>query len=137
MKKKNGFTLIELLAVLIILGLIAIITIPRVSEQIESSKKSTIKASVLSYTKTIKEYILQNQLNKIEINLSGTYLINSNGYLVQNTTIHEIKFEGEKPKGGSLVFNDNEITSGCVTLNKYKVTFQYGEINSVVKGSCE
>ena len=50
MKKKNGFTLIELLAVIIILGVIMLIAIPSVTQQITNSRKN-------SYIDTANAYI--------------------------------------------------------------------------------
>ena len=47
--KNKGFTLIELLAVIIVLGLIAIITVPKINDQIEQSKKNLSKTSAASY----------------------------------------------------------------------------------------
>jgi prepilin-type N-terminal cleavage/methylation domain-containing protein len=50
MRRKNGFTLIELLAVIIILGVIMLIAIPSVTQQITNSRKN-------SYVDTAQQYI--------------------------------------------------------------------------------
>ena len=39
MRKNKGFTLVELLAILVILGLIALATIPNISKQVKESEK--------------------------------------------------------------------------------------------------
>ena len=47
--KKNGFTLVELLAVVVILGIIMVISIPAVTKWIDSSKvesKESMKKNV-------------------------------------------------------------------------------------------
>ena len=134
--KNKGFTLVELLAVIVILGLIAVITVPKINEQIESSKSKAVKASALSYKKTIDEYLLHQQMNNDEITLNGTYTVTNEGKLTQNTTTINITFDGEKPKGGSLVYNNNELISGCITLNKYKIEFTNGTFSSITKGTC-
>ena len=59
--KTKGFTLIELLAVIIILGLIAIITIPKINKQIDQSKSNIAKTSTQSYIKVIDEYFDGNE----------------------------------------------------------------------------
>lgn len=43
MNRKNGFTLVELLAVIIILGLLAVIVIPNVQESLGKSKEKLLK----------------------------------------------------------------------------------------------
>ncbi len=55
MKKNNkGFTLIEILAVVIILGILLIITIPAVSRYILNSNKSSYAADVHAWIETAK-----------------------------------------------------------------------------------
>ena len=134
--KTKGFTLIELLAVIIILGLIAVITTPKINEQINKSRKNISKTSAQSYIKVIDEYLLHEQMNKNKIILNGTYTINENGSLTKESETHEIKFNGEKPKG-TLTFIENEIQSGCVQINKYKTTIENGNIKDTEKGTCE
>ena len=47
--KNKGFTLIELLAVIVIIALVAIITIPIVGNIVEGAKKSAAKDSAYGY----------------------------------------------------------------------------------------
>ncbi len=53
MKKKNGFTLIELLAVIIILGVIMLIAIPSVTQQITNSRKNSYIDTASSYVSAV------------------------------------------------------------------------------------
>lgn len=135
--KTKGFTLIELLAIIILLGLIAVITIPNINNQIEKSKKALAKTSAAQYKKAVDEYVLSQKINKIKIELNGQYNIDSNGFLYNNDYMYRISFSGEKPKNGSLNYINNEITDGCITINKYKITFENGEISNTEKGECE
>ena len=56
MQNKKGFTLIELLAVIVVLAIIALITVPQVLGFTDSARKGAAKTSVLNYI----EYDLQN-----------------------------------------------------------------------------
>jgi len=135
--KTKGFTLIELLGIIIILGLIAVITIPRINEQIENSKKNIAVNSALSYKKAIDEYTLHQQMNKNNIELEGTYNIDENGYLYNEENTYEISVNGTKPTNGTLTYDNSELSSACITINKYKITFTNGEISNTEKGTCE
>ena len=43
--KKNGFTLVELLAVIVILGVILVVAIPKILNVIDASKEDAIKST--------------------------------------------------------------------------------------------
>ena len=136
LKSNKAFTLVELLAVIIIIGLIAVITLPKISDSLEESKKNLSKTSAQGYAKTIDEYVLKKQMNKEKINLNGEYNIDENGNLYNSFVEYNLEYKGQKPKSGTLTFFDNELQSGCITINKYKVTIENGEVVSSEKGSC-
>ena len=56
MKRKYGFTLIELLAVIVILGLIALMTVPVVMRTISDSEKKTMRNSGYGLVEAAKIY---------------------------------------------------------------------------------
>lgn len=133
---KKGFTLIEVLAVIAILSLLAILIIPNVSKTLEDSKKEITKDNVYALTKSIEKYIYQKMMNKETIKLTGTYQIENNT-LKNDTETHIIEYTGTKPKNGTLTFINDEIISGCITIDKYKITLQNNEITEIIKGNCE
>ena len=55
--KKKGFTLIELLAVLVLLAIIALITIPIVIRTINNSEEQAEKKSILGYARAVEDDI--------------------------------------------------------------------------------
>ena len=134
---KKAFTLIELLAVIIIIGVIAVITLPKISDSLENSKKNIVQASAYGYKKTINQYILDQELNKNKIKLDGTYNIDNNGNLYNESIEYSVSNDGKKPKNGVLVYNQNELVSGCISIDKYKATIENGEVTNIEKGTCQ
>ena len=87
MRRKNGFTLIELLAVIIILGVIMLIAIPSVTQQITNSRKN-------SYLDTAQQYInaVVTKVNEGNISMFDTKRL----YLVpvgNDTTVSCVSLE--------------------------------------------
>ncbi len=134
---KKGFTLVELLAVIIIIGVIAVITIPKVNNSLEDSKKKLAQTSAFGYKKAVEQYTLDRQINKARIYLQGEYNINNDGNLYNENVEYNIEYSGKKPKNGVLTYNENELVSGCITIEKYKIEISNGEITSVEKGTCQ
>ena len=62
--KNRGFTLIELLAVIMIIGIIALVTTPLVMNQIEKSKKETLRDSIKGMVNAITYYQTENEIGK-------------------------------------------------------------------------
>lgn len=112
MKRKNGFTLIELLAIIIILGLIAIITIPKINDTIRDAKINTNKVSVSSLVRTAENYYLE-QKTKNRIFNSCTYDFENN----LNTCVG-LEFTGEKPEIGKLSIRKNGDVALAIKFNK-------------------
>ena len=130
--RKNAFTLVELLAIIIIIGVIAVITIPKVNDSIEKSRKNLSKTNALSYKKAIDEYVLHENMNKNNIKLNGRYAV-ANGVL----GTYKIEANGELPQSGSLTYKNNELKKGCLYINKYATVFENGEVKEVVKAPCD
>ena len=133
--KKNAFTLIELLAIIVILAIIAVITVPIILNIIENSKKGAATNSAYGYKDSVEKYYLARlfeNTNEQYTTLNETYTI-SEGKL--NTI--DIPFEGTIPSSGSLTYENNILTEGCLTIGDYKVTFENGKVVSTEKGTCQ
>ena len=105
--KKNAFTLIELLAVIIIIGLLAVIIIPKIGKTIEDSKKNTNEISAKSLVRYANSYYLEQRGSNKDFN-GCQYNFENN-----SNTCAGFEFSGEKPETGSL----NILEDGTVTMN--------------------
>jgi len=135
-KRKKGFTLIELLAIIVILAIIAVITVPIILNVIDNARVGSIKDSAYGYKDAINKYYVSELYENLGFNLDGSYTITDKGRLSNETGVHEIPFTGTTPTGGYLTYKNNILTSGCITMDEYKVTVSDGEITTVEKGSC-
>ena len=61
--KRKAFTLIELLAVIIILAVVALITVPIVLKIIDNIKLNSIKSSTFGYVDSIEKSLAQYLIN--------------------------------------------------------------------------
>jgi prepilin-type N-terminal cleavage/methylation domain-containing protein len=104
--KKNAFTLIELLAVIIIIGLLSVLIIPKVSNTLNNSKEKVNKASANALIRTADNYYLEKKM------IGGfegcTYDFSQN-----KNTCDGIEFSGKKPENGII----NIDTEGNVSMS--------------------
>ena len=63
---KKGFTLVELLAVIVILGVLSLISIPMITNMIKDSRKGAFKASVQSVFRAYETYELTYSIKEQE-----------------------------------------------------------------------
>ena len=133
---KKGFTLVELLAVIVILGVIALITVPIVTRTINSSKTETYEVSVRNYIRAIESSLYTNEMDMDKpVVADGTYQVNSAGNICLNgdcTKILEVPFEGEHPISGNITIENNKVTNiSNLNYNKFVVNMNNGDISLV------
>ena len=76
-KNKKGITLVELLAVLVILGIIAAIAVPTVSNLIENTRARADVESANSLVQAARLYSLENpEAEHVQLDELGAYLSN-------------------------------------------------------------
>ena len=111
--EKKGFTLIELLAVILIIGIIALIAIPTVNKIISQAKISSIETTIDGYIKAIE--------NKISISqLLGETTFQNRIYTVNEL---DLDIKGKIPSSGWVMIKNDEIINYSFLINKYIASY--------------
>ena len=105
----KGFTLVELLAVIIILGVIALITVPIVTNIVDKAENDAEIAGVKQYINAVEDYLLSANANENTMIKDGTCIIKSDSSVVCGT------------KSFSVETKNNKVTSGILTIQDYSV----------------
>ena len=109
-KKNDGFTLIELLVVIAIIGILAGISVPKVSKVRDKANLSVVKADLRSIQTAIEIYAMDNSDYPTKENFSNidfddtssfTYDVNETNYLVMyNDTIETFYYYIKSSENG-------------------------------------
>ena len=109
---KKGFTLIELLAVLVLVGVLALIGSVSVTKLINSSKTKSYQKQLNNIEKAAKLYVTKNGSFLQEIDGFETYI-----------TIEEIQKSGHLPKNEIIDPRTNKKMDGCIKIT-YDTKYQ-------------
>lgn len=115
MKKniKKAFTLIELLAIIIIIGLIALITIPKINTTVKDSKKNIYESSAAALEREADIFYAHKKMNQ------GGFDGCEYNFETENNTCEGFEFKGKKPDSGVLKVYSNGDIAYSVQFNNY------------------
>ncbi len=124
--KKKGFTLIELLAVIVILAVIALISMPLVLNTIDESRRSAANESVNSYVSAVETAIVSDMINSnYTYDGQKTFNIINKGKIIKNNDKElEININGIYPSDGYVVIKDGIVIRGLVKINGYNINYE-------------
>ena len=117
--KNKGFTLIELLAVIVILSVITLITVPMITNVIEESKKKALASSVEGLVESANLYAIEND---------GVYeFLFDKEHQGSTKKGESLDYRGTIDGEGKLYLDKEGNTSICISNDKY---YAYKNYNS-------
>ena len=131
----HGHFRAELFVISFALFLVAFVVFPKVKYAYSEIKMNGAIESVNSYTESINNYYVSQLLFDSNFKLDGTYTV-SNGNLIIDDQVYNIRMVGNVPTDGYLDYENNILKDGCVMVSGYEVVIKSGEIVSTSKGSC-
>lgn len=111
MKDKKGFTLIELLCVILVIGLLLVIIVPKVVSTVRDSKVNGYEISAKMLVKVLNTYAVDKKATMTPFN--GCIINYDSG----SNTCTDLEYSGESPVGGKIIVNSNGDVNGSVVFD--------------------
>ena len=108
---KKGFTLIELMAVIVILGVLALIMVPVTSNMISKAREKSALESAQNYLKLLGQEL---SLGEMEDNS-----LDDGEYTIDDINEKDIVVKGNKPDSGNINITDGKIGDSVLVFGDY------------------
>ena len=115
---KKGFTLIELLAVIVVLGIVLVVTIPSIATSINNNKLSALNTLSKEIAKWYDEKVLEDKLstNKTDLpNINNEWQCLGNIASLYGVSSNDIKLDGSPDQLTNIKENIN-IEDACSAI---------------------
>lgn len=109
---KNGFTLVEILAVIVVLGLIVALIIPRVVDFISDSKKNSYDISTKMLIKALNTLAVDKKATMTPF--SGCSIVFDSG----SNTCTDLDYSGDLPTSGNISVDSDGVVNGTLVFDK-------------------
>lgn len=137
--KKRGFTLIELLAVIVILAIIALITVPMIMDTIGKAREQSLVDSAYGIIEAGEYFYAENILgDPNQTQERYDFEVRNKQFVYTKDNTKTLSFKGEVPKTGMLQINTNGKTAiaicndthcACKSVSELKVTLKESNCN--------
>lgn len=118
--KKRGFTLVELLAVIVILSIIALITVPVILDMVEDSRKQATVISGKEYVDYVSTRIVSDKLEDINFR-DGNYDVHNDGKEIRSSDqTMDINMKGTLPLDGWIKIKNHQVVEAWLVFGKYE-----------------
>ena len=135
MKKNQGFTLIELLAVVVILAIVALISVPLIMNVIDGARKGALQNTAYGIAEAGK-YAFTNEVIK-DGSASFTAYTYENGVETSSPAGKSLSYKGEKPKTGTILINSKGDIAMSVYNGKYCAEKGFDDVEVTVSEKTE
>lgn len=114
----RGFTLLETLTVIVILGVLSVLAVPKVIDIVNTSEEKVALNSAKQYIQAVNKYLVENDFQK-----AGTYNVaEANKEMSPLNNLVEVS--GNLPTGNTVSIDDNYTTINAVLIfGKYKIKY--------------